>query len=230
MRFIAEHAKAINLRKNGYSIPHIAKELSVSKSTASLWCRKVKLTKDQIHDLQKGMLKGLASGRLKAAEIKRSLKLNTIEKYAKEGIEGVGRLSARDLLMVGIGLYWGEGSKNGKLSFINSDPVLIKFMMVWFQKVFALKKEDFMPRIFINHSHKYRSDQVINFWSKQLNLPKTQFGNITLLKIKSKKRYPNHDTYFGVLALRIRRGTNNLYRMLGLIGGVKHAIRVYLPR
>lgn len=170
------------------------------------------------------MIEGQQEGRTKAIQINRQKKSDTIEYYRKEGIQSIGTLSPRELLVAGVGLYWGEGSKKGKLSFINSDPTLILFMYTWFRRVFLLKKEDFMPRIFINHSHKDRVDTVVDFWAKKLNLPQSQFGKVTLLKMSQKKKYLNRDTYYGVLALRIRKGTYKLYRMLGLIEGLKRGI------
>jgi len=224
MTHVLEKQMAIKLRQKGKSLSNIAKQLFVSKSTVSLWCQKIILTRTQLEVLARNTLKGQEKGRKKSAESKRAHKINTIETFKKEGIENIAKLTDRELLIAGVGLYWGEGSKKFKLSFINSDPVLIKFMFIWFQRIFNLKKEDFMPRIFINQSHQYRVDTVVSFWAHELGLPKSQFGKVTLLRIKSKKIYPNHNTYYGVLALRIRRGTKNLYRMLGLIEGLKRGI------
>ncbi len=64
----------------------------------------------------------------------------------------------RDLLVAGISLYWGEGVKSPKsaLVFVNSDPDTILFMYKWFHEIFDIKKDDFMPRVFINEMHKSR--------------------------------------------------------------------------
>lgn len=44
---VEEKARAINLRKQGWSINSISREIKISKSTASVWLRNVKLTQDQ---------------------------------------------------------------------------------------------------------------------------------------------------------------------------------------
>lgn len=216
--------RAIMLRKEGASFGEIAKSVLASKSTVSLWCRDIPLTKMQQQKLKNNMLKTLAFSRLKAAETNRNKKLRKIKKYEEEGLHSIQTLSKKEFLVAGLGLYWGEGSKSGKLSFINSDPELIVFMFSWFQKIMDIKPEDFMPRIFINEIHKNRINTVIDFWSARLGLPKEQFGNPTFLKMKQKKKYHNHDQYYGMLAIRVRNGTNLKYRILGLIEGLKRGI------
>ncbi|MDO8590989.1 MAG: hypothetical protein Q7R65_03365 [bacterium] len=224
MTLVHKREKALVFRTQGLSLSEIASKLIVSKSTVSLWCQNISLTKMQLQRLKKKMVVSQEQGRLRAIEAIRAKKLKKVEGYRMDGLRDISKLSKKEFLVTGIGLYWGEGSKSGKLSFINSDPELIKFMYIWFQKVFGIKKADFMPRVFINISHKDRIDKVINFWSKQLKLPKSQFGKVTLLKMSQKKVYANRETYYGVLALRIRKGTNGLYRILGLIEGLKRGI------
>ena len=88
-------------------------------------------------------------------------------------------------------------------------------------KMEGVKKEEFMPRIFINEVHKPRITKVIKFWSSLLDLPKKQFGNPVFLKIKQKKVYENHNSYFGVLALGVSKGANLKYKILGLIDALR---------
>ena len=71
-----ERIKARIMRKDGISIVTIAKELGVSKSATSLWCRDILLTSEQIEKLKKQ--KGSAMGRWMGAESNRRKKLNAI--------------------------------------------------------------------------------------------------------------------------------------------------------
>jgi len=50
--------EAIKLRKKGFSYSEIKKEMDVSKSTLSLWCRDVAISEDQALRLYKRKLKG----------------------------------------------------------------------------------------------------------------------------------------------------------------------------
>lgn len=217
--------EARRLRKQGLSVVYIAQKLEVSKSSVSIWCNDLQLTRKQREILVRNSASGRLRGSLKGAETNRKKKLECIRFYQLEGEKEIKTLSRRDFLVAGLGLYWGEGTKSGKLSFINSDPAVIMFMYRWFQTVFQLKKEDFMPRISINEMHRPRIKKVVEFWSDLLSIPQKQFGNPTFLKTRAKKIYENYDSYYGVLALRIRKGTELRYRILGLIeamGKAKH--------
>jgi len=135
----------------------------------------------------------------------------------------VGSMTRRDLFMLGIGLYWGEGTKSEKsaLAIVNSDPEIILVMYKWFKKMFSVKDEDFMPRIFINEIHRPRIKKVVEYWSSLLQLPAGQFGNQVFLKIKQKKVYENYDSYYGILSLKVRKSSKLKYEVLGLIDTVK---------
>ena len=124
---------------------------------------------------------------------------------------------------MGTALYWGEGSKtdNSKLAFINSDPDMIVFMKRWLKEIAVVSDEDFMPRVFINEIHRARIHKVVGFWAQLLELPMEQFGKPIFLKTKLKKKYDNHDSYFGVLQLGVRKGTSLKYQILGLIDALK---------
>jgi len=122
---------------------------------------------------------------------------------------------------MGAALYWAEGSKGSKLSFVNSDPQMILFMYRWFQESLGVKNEEFIVRVFINEMHAPRISVVVAFWKNLLNLPKDQFRSTVFIKTKQRKVYENHDMYYGMLALRIRRSTHLLYKIEGLINAIK---------
>jgi hypothetical protein len=210
------------LRRKGRSIRSIATQLSVAKSTVSIWCGDLKLTQKQKEHLLKNAIKAGHKGRLIGAEMNRKKKQRLIDFYKRSAKKEIRGLSLRDFLIAGVALYWGEGSKSDKLTFSNSDPIMIKFMFRWFQKIVGVKKEEFMPRIFINEMHKPRIKKVIKFWVSLLGLPVEQFGNPTFLKMTQKKIYENYNSYYGILALRIRKSTNLKYRILGLIDALKN--------
>ena len=114
--------QAIFLRKKGASVGSIAQQLEVSKSTASLWCSEIKLTSQQKKRLQKNKLEGWHKGRIKAAQLKKDARQQSILLEQERAQCNLGKLSNRDILMVGFGLYWGEGSKNNerRYKFTNS--------------------------------------------------------------------------------------------------------------
>ena len=210
------------LRKKGWSIRSIAKRLDVSKASASIWCRDLRLTAKQNQRLIQNAIKAGHAGRIKGAQMNREKKERRIEFYKERGREQIKTLSQRDIMIAGIALYWAEGSRKSKLSFINSEPQMIKFMFRWFQDELGVPKADFMPRIFINAIHRPRIRKVLRFWSQLLQLPTSQFGNPVFLKRPPRKVYENYESYYGVLSLGVRGSSELKYLILGLIDALRN--------
>lgn len=214
--------RAVALRRKGYSIRDIAERLNVSRSSASVWCRNVLLSASQTAQLVRNSENGRIKGSFLGAATNQRRKLERIAFLRKKGTEDIGVFTSRDMLMVGLGLYWGEGYKayKGGASLINSDPRIIAFMYQWFREVLQLGPQLFRPQIFINSIHRPRAKKILRFWAHLLKLPESQFRRIVFLKVKNKKVYENYDSYYGVLALRLRNGTDHKYRILGLIDAI----------
>jgi len=213
-----EKIKAQKLRRRGQSIKEIAKKLKISKSTVSIWCRGIQLTEEQIARLDKRRLKGGYKGRLKGARIQRERYLKKVDELKKQGLKQIQNLSKRDLLITGIGLYWGEGSKKGSMvRFHNSDPQIICFMIKWFKEILHIPTEKFAMFININEIHKNRLDKVKKYWSRLTEVPLKQFRKPTLIKAKNKKIYANFQEHFGTLTIRITKSSNLFYKIQGYI-------------
>ena len=216
-----EKNQALNLRQKGKSIKDIAKRLKIVKSTVSLWCRDIKLTPEQVQKLHEKMVKSGYKGRMKGARIQYDGRLKKIEEWKKRGIEQIGKLSNRDLLIAGIALYWGEGAKKKRgVSFSNSDTKLIKFIIKIFRKVWKIDKGRFAAYIGINKIHKDRVKEVEDYWSKITKIPREQFTKTTLIKAKNRKNYKNFPLHYGTLTVRIRKSAELYYQINGLIKGL----------
>lgn len=223
MAKVLERLQAEKLRKRGCSVGEIAKKLHVSKSAASLWCRDVVLSKKQHDTLKKRKIDGGHKGRMIGAQMNHQKKIARIEYHARAGRELFGYLSEREMLIAGATLYWGEGSKKTHLGFINSDKDMVIFMYQWFQSTAGVKKEDFIPRVFINALHRKRDEAIRQYWASLLGLPVSQFRKTAFIKRPNTKKYANHNNYFGMLSLRVRNSTDLKYRILGLIEGLKYS-------
>lgn len=223
MAKVDERLRAEVLRRKGWSVRAIAKEVDVSRSSASIWCRDIQLTARQKQRLIQRAIEGGQRGRILGSSTNHRRKMERIEFHVQDGKKFVHALSMRELLLVGVAIYWGEGSKKSQLGFINSDADMILFMYRWFQVALGVKKEDFMPRILINALHKNRDRIIKKYWAKLLNLPVRQFRKTTYIKRPNTKRYSNHNTYFGLLTLRVKNSTELKYKILGLIEGLKYS-------
>ena len=215
------------MRRKGESVKTIARTLGVSIGSVSLWCQSIKLTEVQKERLLKSQIAAGHKGRLLGADVNRQKRLQAIGEADVWGREKISTLSERDRYMLGLGLYWGEGAKSrtDPATVTNSDPAIVLFAKQWMEECLGVGKEEFRPYIYISRGHQYREKEILKFWSKLLKIPEIQLHRV-ILKGKPKKFYENHDSYYGVCALRVRRGTILKYRILGLIKACKDAAGV----
>ena len=116
--------RAVDLRRRGWSYNVIAVRLGVSKSTLSHWLREVP------YQPNRAVVERIRLGPARAAVIKQQRRARQIELLRAEGRRHVGRLSARDLLFLGLGLYLGEGTKSyEEVRLINADPKAVQVAM-----------------------------------------------------------------------------------------------------
>jgi transcriptional regulator with XRE-family HTH domain len=215
-----EQSKARELRKNGLSMKEIARTLKVSKSSISLWCSDIQLTKKQIEKLHAQMVRGSYKGRMIGVQMQKDGKKRRIEKYKLLAEKDISKLVKRELFLAGVGLYWGEGAKSSAVKFYNSDFRAVQFMMRWFREVLKIEEERFLMYISINEIHKKRLKSVIEYWSRITKIDAIQFRKPSLIKTKNKKVYENFSEHYGTLCIRISKSTNLLYRILGWIGAM----------
>jgi len=224
MSKVQEKIKAQALRRQGQSIKDIAVQLSVSKGSVSAWCQEILLTKKQQDSLREKQVAAGYVGRVRGANVNKQKRLDTIDNLQAVARKEIATLSKRDLLLLGIGLYWGEGlkSRSGGASLINSDPELLLLGKRWFEECLDVNPADFRPYVYISESHKTRASEVMLYWSTLLNIPPEHFKGPFYTTQKNKKQFENHNSYFGVLALRVQKSTHLKYRIQGLISACKH--------
>ncbi|KKT50407.1 MAG: hypothetical protein UW42_C0019G0009 [Candidatus Collierbacteria bacterium GW2011_GWB1_44_197] len=199
----------------------IKRSLGVSKSSVSLWCSDIELTKEQQEKLIEIDRKGGAKGRMVAARNKINERLERQNKYVKEGRNRVGDISKRELLLVGAALYWAEGNKKGRrLTFTNSDPEMIKICIKWLKECLNIPREDIYCYVGINQLHSERVKTVEKYWSDISEIPLEHFRKVSLKKVRALKFYENPDEHFGTLNVRIKKSANLSYLVLGLIAGL----------
>ena len=210
--------KAIKLRSKGESVNVIAQKVGVSKSTASVWVRDVILTIQQLESLRQNSITGSERGRLKGAFIQKQRRILAQEKYKKEGLKDIGDLNERELLVAGLCLYWGEGSrKKREVSFCNSDPRLINFMILWLNFSYGTRKKDLIATVGINEMHNRREGIVKDYWSKITGIPLSQFRKTSFKRAKVYKVYENFDRHYGTLRVKVLKSAQLYYKIMGQI-------------
>lgn len=156
------------LRDAGYSYGMISSELGISKSTLSNWFR------DRPYTPNEDALLRVAEGQERLGLRLKSARLAQMDKMSKIGRSEVGRLNERDLWMLGLGLWLGEGSKTGEqLRLANSDPTIIALWLRWLREIGGFSEENICVRI-----HAYADvdeDEAIVYWQNVTNLPNASF-------------------------------------------------------
>src|SRR3989344_7778805 len=101
---------------------------------------------------------------------------------------------------LGIGLYWGEGTKRSKHSVRlgNSDPMLIKKFMEFLYKLYGINKNQlaFGLQIFGDMD----SQETLKFWCQKLNIRKSQFYKLVITPYRGVGNY-RQKTKYGVLTV-----------------------------
>ncbi len=210
--------KARGMRKQGESIIVIARKLNLPKSTISIWCRDIELTKAQLKKLFSRKEDGLKRAQILGALWNKNKKAAEISRAKQLGLKEIGALSQREFLVAGLAFYLSEGSKkNGWVEFINSDPSIIAFMNKWVQTFFSVKEKELGISVFINQVHRSRENEIKKFWINYLQIAPRTFKGFVWLKTPQKKRYENHDQYFGTARLKVLKSRYLYYKIAGLM-------------
>lgn len=219
-----EKIEARKFRKSGESIKKIAKKLYVSTSTVSLWCKDIKLSPSQIKELERRAHDPHYGRRLQYALDQQSKRIEKTKRLKKEGIEEIGKLSKRELFLVGVTLYWGEGfKKDNQAGFCSSDPKMIKIFLKWLFDCCGYTPQDLILRVTANISHQKRINEIQDYWSRITGIPSQEFRKPFYQTFKWKKIYENPNEYFGVLRVRVRKSTDFLRKIHGWIEGLAKA-------
>lgn len=218
-----EKEKAIELRKKGYSYSEILKEIPVAKSTLSLWLRSVGLSKRQKQRLTE---KKLAAA-LRGAKVRKEQRLLITKEIKDKAKKEIGKISGRELWLIGVALYWAEGSKqkehnvSQKVKFSNSDPKMIKIFLKWLQNICKLPKSEISFRISLHKKSLNKLNRVQKYWSVVTRFSINDFKKIDWKKHKiNTKRKNVGDKYYGLLNIYIRNSTNLNRKIEGWVEGI----------
>lgn len=213
---------ARELRREGLSIKAIARDLEVSHGSVSMWCRDIVLTDEQIRNLESNYRDPNYGKRLHNSLKQQGIRIEKTERLKREGVEEVGELSKRELLLVGIALYWAEGyKKDSQVGLGSSDPKMMQLYVRWLKECFDYSTGDLMFRVTVNESHEYRIDQIVQYWADLFGIDKSDFQKSFYQKSKWQKSYEHPEEYFGVLRIRVRKSSDFLRKIHGYIEGLK---------
>lgn len=214
--------KAEQLRDQGYSYNMIRTQLGIAKSTLSNWFKDKAFTPNE-HVLQR-----IQYGPIRSATKRHNLRVQETERIRQEALKELGTVSKRDLFLLGIGLYIGEGAKSHEfVRFTNSDPDVIRTAMRWFREVCDLGQQNFRIEL-----HLYPDSNVsecLNYWSHVTHLPIARFAKVQIDWRENKSRLRKKKLPYGTAHITIAangdpsKGVRLHRRIMGWIMGVSQA-------
>ncbi len=172
-------------RKCGRSIPEIVAETGAAKTTVQRYVKNISIPEEYHQRLRERQ----GGSRLRAQGLRKNLEI--------EVLNSVGEISDRDLKMILIGLYWGEGTKRD-LSVINSDVRLLQtFLWALYQLGIERKRISLSLRV---HEEISIPDAKF-YWSDALQVPENAITRVEVISGKKKGRLP-----YGMCRIRVSCG------------------------
>lgn len=189
---------ATKLRDEGYSYAMISEKLGVAKSTMHYWFRERPFTPNY------KVVERIKYGPLKNGARMHNRRVEEIAKLKSIGVNEVGELSKRDLWMLGIGLYIGEGAKTVEcVRIANSDPAVIKIAIRWLKEACGLPDENIVITL-----HLYPDNDIeesFHYWQRVSGLPRSSFRKTQIdgrqnKKASNKRKLPHGTAHVRVIA------------------------------
>ncbi|MFA6415065.1 MAG: hypothetical protein WC217_01040 [Candidatus Paceibacterota bacterium] len=165
-----EKVEAIRMRKEGASYSQIKEKLKVSKSSLSLWLHDMPLSEKRLRELRDW-------NAVRIERFSNTMRHKRESRWAevrKHAAKDIGKLSKRELLIAGLFLYWGEGSKTSpaSTSLSNTDPTMIRFFIQWLELLGVPRNR---LRVYVHLYSDMDIQKELRFWSKALDLSLTSF-------------------------------------------------------
>lgn len=188
--------RAILLRREGFSYNYIRNQIKVSKSTLNRWL------KDIPFEPNNEFINKVNRTHSELSDLRKRIKVQSESEARRIAVQDVGTFTDRDLFMLGLGIYMGEGSKAVCLRVVNSDPTIVRTAIEWFKKVYGLGEENFGVRI-----HLYPDcdiEESRKYWSERLGLGLGQFYPVRVDKRQNKSQRNSRKLKFGTAHVTIR--------------------------
>ncbi|MFE0451940.1 hypothetical protein ACFW2D_11705 [Streptomyces sp. NPDC058914] len=211
-------ARARELRLQGWTYDRIEAELGCSRSSVSLWVRD--LPKPERRDPREQATLAARKRWEHELAVRDEKRQQTKTAAATE----IGELSDRDLFVIGVALYWAEGTKDKpharreRVTFVNSDPDMIRVFLAWLA-LLSVERADISYRLMIHETADVDAAEM--YWAEVVQADRSAFGKTTLKRHNPKTvRKNTGDEYRGCLVLTVRQSAELYRRIEGWWGGI----------
>jgi transposase len=217
-------ARAVELRREGHSVPEIAGRIGVAKSTAYQWVRHLSFdaTAEHAHARRSAHSRRVANARWEPHR-----QIRDAERSAAQAAEcaWVGIVAERETLLLGAAIYWCEGSKakpwapqRCRVTFINSDPALI-LLFLRFVEQLGEDRQRLRYRLSIHESADV--DAAARWWAEVVGVAVDQFSRPTLKRHNpATVRHNVGNPYRGCLIVGVPNSRRLYWRIEGLMSGI----------
>jgi len=215
--------KAIELRKKGNTYSEILKIIPVAKSTLSEWLKSVGIAKAQKHAFtEKKRIASLSGGLARKKQ-----RIDLFNKITNKAESEIGKISNRELWLLGIALYWAEGSKEKEsrpgsgVIFSNSDSEMIVIFLKWLFEIVGIPKEEIHCEIYLHDNYKNEVSRFQKYWSEKTGLPLSYFDTVYFKRNKiNTKRKNIGDLYNGQLRVKVCASSSLNRQITGWVRGI----------
>ncbi|MFJ4621408.1 hypothetical protein [Streptomyces sp. NPDC088812] len=216
-------AKARELRIQGWTYDQIEAELGCSRSSVSLWVR------DLPRPERRRSRDEAAAIARKGWEAKLRVRDEERQRTKTGAAARIGALSDRELFLLGVGLYWAEGSKDKPyerrevVTFVNSDPGMIEVFLAWLD-LLGVERDRLRFTVMIHENADVPAAE--RYWADLVGADRTAFNKTTLKKHNPKTvRKNTGDSYRGCLVIKVLRGADLYRRIEGSWYGIVVSVR-----
>ncbi|MFC8512637.1 hypothetical protein [Streptomyces sp. NPDC057257] len=216
-------AMARELRLQGWTYDQIEAELGCSRSSVSLWVRDLPKPEPRYTPEEQRALmhEGLAH--------KRAAQDREREATKQAAAAMIGKLSDRELFLLGVGLYWAEGGKDKpyarreNVTFVNSDPGMIQVFLAWLD-LLGVERERLRYTVMIHETADVAAAE--QYWADLVGAHRLAFNKTTLKKHNPKTVRKNvGDSYRGCLVIKVLKGADLYRRIEGSWYGIVESVR-----
>ncbi len=167
---------------------------------------------------------------LRGAHARRDKRLAEVTQLNMKGVKEVGRLTQRELWLIGIALHWAEGSKQNMRSpsagimFGNSDHRMLALFLTWLMDQ-GIKESAIVFELYIHVNRKDETQQFKNWWAHKLAISPGSLSRIYYKKGSPKTNRTNTvDLYHGLLRIKVRTSTSLNRQVNGWVEGIVAAL------
>ena len=177
------------------------------------------------------MIERIRLGPARAAAHRQQRRLDEINYFKNEGRRQIGKLSDRDLLLLGLGLYMGEGSKLYEdTRIVNSDPQLIRIAMEWLRRSCGVPDRNFAAVVHIYPDSSPKAS--VKYWSQVTGISPRQFERAQVDHRVNKSSKKRRRLPYGTVHVKVYSRGNQRFgvalhrRIMGWIEATYEDLRV----